>query len=200
MDNFSGYIVIGRYIPEAYKKRIKSNSNVNNKSIKITSRGFFESFKGLEGDMWLESKEEQLPTEDGILANIEDYVKVFNFYKRKSKELACDFIFLSNNINKRIPKIVEEEFLFCGYEVGIYETVYNYWSCIANEVVYGCLSEMANFSKHLNSCFLLNDIEEAYKLLETRKRLCLTKHKGKELEDIECEILNIYLYEDKFDN
>jgi len=199
MDKHSGFVVFGRYIPQKFQ--LQPNINVKNSSIDISNEQFFKKFKGLEGDVWLNSYEEDIPTEDGILATVEEYNKVVNYYKEKRKGRFCDLLYICDVDSHDIPLAVQQSFSFCGYEVGIYRTMYNYWSCIANEVINGSLIGMKEFSRFLNNNFLFNEMGHAAKLLGTRNQLKSLGHGDYELEDIEsmtngesCQVLKIFSY------
>jgi len=199
MHDYSGFLVIGRYVHS--KDWVDPKSNVRNSQMNIRFEDFKSRFKGFDGDIWLYYQDNDPPTEDGILANIDDYDKIRLFYDAKSPQSKCDLIYIHDAINPNFPSFLKEDFFFCGYELGIYISLYDYWSSIANEVVNGVLPEMMNFFKCLNEHFLVPDINTAQRLSEVRQRLCNAGHSGKELEDIEsstngepCHILEVYCY------
>lgn len=204
MSICSGLIIIGRYVPEKYKKRICLNSNVRNMILKITYEQLFQSFKGIEGDIWLESSTVVPPTEDGILAKMENINEIIRFYDLNKKNKKCDLVCLCDISGCDVSPLLKNKFVFFGYDVGLYNSIYSYWSCVFHEVINGLVSELQSFAENLNKYFLFSNIEDAQKFILRRNKLCQEGCSGLELEDIEymsegqpCCVFGVYGYKEQ---
>ena len=167
----------------------------------MTYGEIFKKFKGVDGDIWLNSTGINPPTEDGTLAGIKYFDKVIEFYRATEKKKKRDLVFLYDINDIHLPSVVENNFVFSGYEVGVYSSMYNYWSCIANEIINGTLSEMQMFSNMLNDNLLFSCLDDVNSFLSLRQKLCQKGHAGIELEDLEsmtdgesCHVFKVFLY------
>ena len=197
MNDYSGFIVIGRYNP--HEDWTPSSSLMRNTKPQLSLGDYLSRFKGIEGDMWLCSQDVTPPTENGAMLSPDDFEKAEKFYNEFCEIVKCDLIYEHDSVNPSLPDVVKEKFFLCGYELGMYNELNSYWSSITNEVINGTLPEMMDFVKCLNQHFLLPDINIAKKLSEVRQKLCNAGHRGKALEDIEgmtygepCHILEIH--------
>jgi hypothetical protein len=149
-----------------------------------------QRYKGFDGIFWggseFETKYDFL-SEDGIAA-LCDYDKV-------SEVLANDFPYHSDLIFlKEIgrPLNLPDSFRFEGYEFGYFHSVYDCYSVILNEIIYGLHSEMRASGCLLNGQLLFKRLADA-EHLKTSRMFLVNRGVDLETDDI-CTPIEIWRY------
>ncbi len=126
--------------------------------------------------------------DDGVF-DLTDYEMALYIFT-KNFSVGLDLIYVGHIYR---PKKLPEPFQFRGYDFGYYHTIYNYYSVILNEVIYGLEFEMREFGVSLNNSLLFTDLEAVNRLRATR--LVLLK-RGADLEDDDaCTAIGIWRYQ-----
>lgn len=188
-SNRSGFIIVARAIDA--QRSAPEVSLERTPTLGISHDDVAERYCGFNRVSCTENVSDEkigcLP-EDGVfdLADFEMALYIFN----KNFSVGCDLIYLGSIYR---PRVLPESFQFRGLDLGYYHSMYNYYSVILNEVIYGLEPEMQKFGVFLNSVLLFTNLEEVNRLRSTR--LFLLKM-GADLEDDgACTPIGIWQYQ-----
>ncbi len=187
-----GYLVLRRinYFEEpspAQQARI-SATGLSHKEILVR-------YKGIEGEPWPEtpclqdiriSDSKGIVLEDQMIELAQYYHQALKIYGR------VDMICLAN------PYCADESLLehaeFVGYDWGCFESQYNYFSSVFNEIVYGLYPQLTEFADTLNDNLLFPTLDAAEAFSQKRLSLLDGSHDLETFEAGEpCGTISVYV-------
>lgn len=166
---YNGFLVVKRinYFlePKYDAKPIKS-------SVDKKAEDVIKYYRGIEGEPWpLGTELFRTNTLDSGLLPFEQYDLANRYYKAANDRFNCDFIFLESYPKVIHNKLDSYNFTFCGFDYGLFDSEYNYYSAIFHEIIYGQYEELRGYSKYLNRCLLLPEFDILLKYEKRRHHL-----------------------------
>jgi hypothetical protein len=140
-------------------------------SINLSHEEIIKCYRGIEGEPW--------PIRDEFTANniskgivpLSMLPNVIEYYRSASMSCLCDLICIV--INQGPDELIKafNNFIFCGFDYGIYESEGNCFSSVFNEIIYGKYEELRQFGEHLNSALLLPNEDLLVDFCKSRNRM-----------------------------
>ena len=122
-------------------------------------------YRGFDSPSWPPEYDTDLAWELHPLSRLPELVA---FWKEVSRVFKCDIAYLDPTLSDHRPTGLPQEFRFCGYDFGFFESPGAGYSSIVNEVIHGVYAEMRAYIRHLNSNLLLPTLDIAEELAKTR--------------------------------
>ena len=151
-------------------------------------------YNGIEGDPWpIENEFTERELFHGLVS-LNQLDNALSYYQKVAMKYSCDLLFILVGTTlietERIPK----NFVFCGFDYGIYDSEFNCYSAIFNEVIYGRYKELRAFGRKLNNSLLFDTPDLIAKFHKVRNDLII---EGADLEtsegdDEEFFSINVY--------
>jgi hypothetical protein len=187
----NGLLVVRRI---NYFADTRYRSNERNSSINLSHEGIIKCYRGIEGEPWPMTDEFNILKISRGLAPMNMLKKTMEYYRNISKTYLCDLIYIAMNQSPVGHDKALNEFVFCGFDYGIYESEGNCYSSVFNEVIYGKNDELRRFGKHLNNALLFPDRDSVNDFIKARNQLL---QMGADLEtteeDEEFTSISIYM-------
>ncbi len=83
-------------------------------------------------------------------------------------------------------------FSFLGFDVGYWESAYNHFSVVMNEVIFGKSDCLTSFFKKLNCNLLFDSMELAHQLISNR--LKVSNRESRMIETVEEEVIPVAIF------
>lgn len=141
----------------------------------ITEKSFI--FSGIEGDFWPDLDLENSDIDAPMLECVYNFEEVKQYYENilKLSECNVDLLFFKLPTLMMIPKIIKDRFKFIGYDYGYFYSMWNYYSIVLNEILFGKFNELRNFKSSVNKYNLFENQILLREIIEIRDKL-YTKH------------------------
>lgn len=148
--------------------------------IALSNAEITERYRGIDGDGWPQGpgldEIRQAELYDyrlgfGGVAPLDQFEKVFAYYREVSKNRLCDLVFIDFPWRSGPSVEAPTGFSFCGHDYGMFESTTTHYPCIFHEVIYGQDEELIAMAKELNDCLLLPSMALVDRLVMTRQRL-----------------------------
>lgn len=151
-------------------------------SVDLGNSDVLTCYRGIEGEPWpLEPERVGLDLSSGLVP-LHCLDKVLGYFHVARKCFHCDLIYI-DTVQGNTPQIAPPNgFWFCGFDFGWYQSEYNLFSAIFNEIIYGRYSELRFFGAKLNENLLLPSMADISAFVQARQQLI---EKGADLETAE---------------
>ena len=153
-----------------------------------------EAYEGFDGEFWPGNDDETL-MDRGLLplAEIHRATAIFrtaHSYPR-CRLLYCELVGGGAPQRPTIPT----GFAFAGYDYGILESAWNYFSCVLNEIICRLApDDLIAFSSLLNGSLLFESLEDVREYAQTRAHLVSLRIEGLETFDEDDKLVPIAIY------
>lgn len=124
------------------------------------------SYRGFDGIAWPGNSLAEFSLRNGLAS--EDQLPKLLAYYDKIGPPDLDLVYCSSEMDD-LPG-----FEFVGYDLGYYESEFNHFSVLLNEVVFGSLLQLTKFRASLNECLLLMSDDDTDEIRYERERLLET--------------------------
>jgi hypothetical protein len=143
----------------------------------------WRTYRGIDGIPWPSSSQET----DGLIlsggvASLDQYRAVVGILGRESQTAKVDLLHIRPSQSRDFFARAPKEFSFIGFDVGYLDGDFNCFSVLLNEVIFGSLPAMRQFSDKLNEYLLLPSEEAARTVVDVRN---MFSRDTPELEDLE---------------
>ncbi len=140
-------------------------------SVDLSVSQILTRYRGIEGEPWpLEEELEGIHLSGG-LASLYQLKDVVLYFKRSRELFLCDPIYLklapANIGYTELPRA----FSFCGFDYGMYQSAFNLYSAVFNEVIFGRHPETRAFGRTLNEHLLLPSADAVRQYERVRQHL-----------------------------
>jgi len=152
-------------------------------SIGISAEEARQRYRGFDGIVWPGETVRSIPLEDG-LAPLSELPRLLAY---ASDLDGVDLIYCAF---EGPPD--SHGFRFLGYDIGYFESEYNHFSTILNEIVFGEMDEMTRFGPVLNRSLLFDSSHDAERVVATRTRLLPSAHGALETGEERIEAVPIF--------
>jgi hypothetical protein len=127
----------------------------------FTPRDVLNRYRGFEGRAWPGTLGDDIALVGG-LAPLSEFDRLWEYCRRVETPL-IDLVYCSFDEDPDLP-----DFEFVGFDVGYYESEYNHYSVVLNEVIYGSCDVLTAFNPELNGQLLIDTEKRAEALLAVR--------------------------------
>lgn len=155
-----------------WKNLLRKNKLPNLSVDEVLSR-----YDGFEGELCYSFS----ITEDA--SHLREMTKKFLEIHKKENLL---FLYIASD-NKKIPEILEHNFLQIGYDFGVCDSEHTVYSSTFNEILFGSIEELISYNVFLNQHLIFQNKTSIESYAKLHHQLLL---EGKDLEDD--EEMNIY--------
>lgn len=150
-------------------------------------------YRGFEGDHWPSPENLGAARIIDGLGKLEDLNLFISYFR--GIEIMPDLRMIAINDANIINLFPDSRFVFQGFDVGVFESLDNYFSCVYHDLIYGRIEELKPFKAALNNSLLIPTQQMAGNFLEVRQKLLRS---GQDLEDFplneQIRILTIFQY------
>ncbi len=158
-----------------------------------------EHYKGIDGHSWSAFSEKELEIVCQYATRIgkESMIGIYERMKVKYSDADLDLLYFHGGpVTPNTTSIVNSDFIFCGYDFGVFDSTWNVYSIILNEVIFGAYDELRRTSKKLNPFLLFSDMNDIKELQIRREQVMADGGKLEEFDENDdiVSVFSVYVY------